>query len=130
MKYATSSGYIAIMTVLILLVFSLALLLAVPYLSIDGAKLALALSQGETVLAGLEGCAEDALLLALRDESYAGGTYTYLGMVCEVTIEKSDPLWTLSLTGSQFGITRTLEAAANRTVGNPGVLTLVHWLEQ
>lgn len=130
MKYVTSSGYIAIMTVLILLVFSLALLLAVPYLSIGGAQQALALSQGEAVLAGLEGCAEDALLRAVRDENYTGGTYTYLGMMCEVTVEKNDPLWTFSLMGNQFGITRTLEVAADRTVGNPGVLTLVHWLEQ
>lgn len=130
LKHHPLGGYIAIMTVLSLLVFSLSLLVAVPYLSIGGAQQALVLSQGETLLSALEGCAEDALLLSTRDENYIGGSYAYLGMLCEVTIEKVDTVWTLSLSGSRDGLTRTLQIVINRTVGVPGVITLTSWLEQ
>lgn len=129
-KQHQPKGYIAIMTVLSLLVFSLSLLVAVPYLSIGGAQQALVLSQGETLLAALEGCAEDALLLSTRDENYIGGSYAYLGIACEVTIEKVDTVWTLSLSGSGQGLTRTLVIVIDRAVGVPGVITLTSWLEQ
>lgn len=118
------------MTVLSLLVFSLSLLVAVPYLSIGGAQQALALSEGETLLSALEGCAEDALLLSVRSEDYVGGSYAYLGMLCEVTVEKVDTVWTLSLSGSRDGLTRTLQVVIDRAIGVPGVITLTSWLEQ
>lgn len=130
MKQYPLKGYIAIMTVLSLLVFSLSLLVAVPYLSIGGAQQALALSQGETLLSALEGCAEDALLLSVRSEDYIGGSYTYLGMLCDVTVEKVDTTWTLSISGSRDGLTRTLQVVINRAIGVPGVITLTSWLEQ
>lgn len=130
LKQQPRKGYIAIMTVLSLLIFSLSLLVAVPYLSIGGAQQALALSEGETLLAALEGCAEDVLLLSVRSEDYIGGSYAYLGMLCEVTVEKVDTVWTLSFSGSSQGLTRTLRVVVDRTVGVPGVITLTSWLEQ
>ena len=130
MKRHFSKGYIAIMTVLALLVFSLSLLVAVPYLSIGGAQQALVLSQGETLLAALEGCAEDALLLGSRDENYEGGSYSYLGSLCDVTIAKDGTAWSFSLSGNRQGLTRTLVITADRSVGIPGLFTLQSWLEQ
>jgi hypothetical protein len=130
MKQVHLRGYIAIMTVLALLVFSLSLLISVPYLSIGGIQEAAVFSESETVYAALEGCAEDALLLSARDENYTGGTYTYLGATCEVSIEKNDPLWTLSFTGSRYSVTRVLRVIVERTPGTPGTLTLQSWLEE
>lgn len=118
------------MTVLALLVFSLSLLMTVPYLSIGGMQQALVLSESETTRAALEGCVEDALLLSVRDENYSGGTLSYLGATCEVSIEKNDPLWTLSVTGTKYDITRSVQVVVNRTTGTPGTLTLQSFLEQ
>lgn len=130
LKQYPLKGYIAIMTVLSLLVFSLSLLVAVPYLSIGGAQQALALSEGEALLSALEGCAEDTLLLSVRSEDYIGGSYAYLGMLCDVTVEKVDTTWTLSISGSRNGLTRTLQVVIDRAIGVPGVITLTSWLEQ
>lgn len=130
MKHVSSHGYIAIMTVLVLLVFSLSLLLSAPYLSIGGIQQAMVFSESETTRAALEGCAEDALLLSVRDESYTGGSYTYLGTTCQVNIEKNDPIWTLSVAATRHDITRTLTILVERTPGTPGTVTLQSWLEQ
>lgn len=126
----TEQGYIAIMTVLVLLVFSLSLLVAVPYLSIDGARQALALSQGEIILAATEGCVDDVLLLSARDETYTGGTYEYAAYSCAVTIEKTEPVWTVTVIGNGQGIERRIVVTVERTTGSPGALTLLSWLEQ
>jgi hypothetical protein len=123
-------GYIAIMTVLALLVFSLSLLLALPYLSIGGAKQALLLGESEGVRAGLDGCAEDALLMLKRNETYAGGTYEYLGMRCEVEVSRTDARFTLTLTGNGYDITRHLTVAVDRTAGDPGILTDASFLPE
>jgi len=114
MKPVSLHGYIAIMTVLVLLVFSLSLLLSTPYLSIGGIKQALVFSESETTRAALEGCVEDALLLSVRDENYAGGSYTYLGTTCQVDIEKNDPVWTLSVAATSSGSAGTLRPACAR----------------
>ncbi len=123
-------GYIAIMTVLALLVFSLSLLLALPYLSIGGAKQALLLSESEGVRARLDGCAEDALLMLKRNETYSGGTYEYLGMHCEVAVARNDTHFTLTLIGNGQDITRRLTVVVDRTAGDPGILTEASFLPE
>ncbi len=132
-NFTNSKGFVAIITVLTLLVFSLSLTLATTYLSIGEAKSALALSQGEAALALTEGCAEDALILSGRDENYTGGSYSYLGGACAVDISKDLLEWTIDVVGTRDGFERHLEIVVLRVpglLGLPATLTLQSWLEK
>lgn len=123
-------GFIAIFLVIALLAFSLSLSTAVTYLSINESQSALALSNGVVVLSLAEGCAEDSLLLAVRDENYTGGAYEYLGGVCNVSVAKNGTAWTLDISASKNNFTRSLEIIVDRQPGLPSVITLQSWLEQ
>lgn len=123
-------GYIAFLTVLALLIFSLSLLITVPATSLGGAREALLFTQSEMLLSALEGCAEEALIQSVRNENYEGGTMTFFGVTCQVAVEKVDTEWTLSLTGSKDDLVRTLRIVVDRTVETPGILTLQSWLEE
>lgn len=130
MKNHIVPGYIALLTVLVLFVFSVSLLLVSPYLSIGGAQQALVLSQSESLLAVLDGCREDAFLLSVRDESYAGHSQEYFGAQCEVVVEKNDIVWNFSIVATRDGITRSVLVEANRSPGSPGTLTLTGFVEE
>lgn len=130
MKNHIVPGYIALLTVLVLFVFSISLLLVSPYLSIGGAQQALVLSQSESLVAVLDGCREDAFLLGVRDESYVGHSQEYFGAQCEVVVEKNDIVWNFSVVATRDGITRSLLVETNRLPGSPGTLTVVGFLEE
>lgn len=129
-NFTNSKGFVAIITVLTLLVFSLSLTLATTYLSIGEAKSALAFSQGEAALQLTEGCAEDTLLLSKRDENYEGGEYLYLGGTCDVNVSKDGTVWTFDITGMKDGFSRSFEVVVDRQPGVPATLTLQSWLEK
>lgn len=123
-------GFIAILTVLTLMVFSLSLSIAVTYLSIGEAQSGLALARGTAALNLAEGCAADALLLAKRDLNYAGGNYAYLGGTCAVDVSKDGTLWTLVISGAQNNFTKKIRVTFEYTAGPPGIISLRSWLEQ
>lgn len=123
---ARKRGFIAIMTVLALMVFSLSLSVATTYLSIGEAQSGFAVVQGARALHMAEGCAEDALLQSSRDENYTGGTYSYLGGACTVDVVKNGTVWTLTIIGTEATYERRLEVVIDRV---PPV-TLQSWLEQ
>lgn len=127
---SVSKGFMAILTVITLLAFSVSLIGAVTYLSIDGSQMGLALSQGTESLAFMEGCAEDALLLSSRDENYLGGTYEYLDGICTVDIVKDGLVWTMNVAGTKDGFTRAVRLIFDYVAGPPGIITLSSWLEQ
>lgn len=132
-NFTNSRGFIALLTVITLLVFSLSLTVATTYLSIGESQSALALTQGEAALQLAEGCAEDALLLSKRDDDYAGGTYGYLDGTCQVNVEKDLLQWTFDIVATKGAFTRRLEITVGRTLGLPGLpatLALQSWLEQ
>ena len=119
-------GFIALLTVLTLLAFSLSLTATTTYLSIGEAQSAYAIVQGARALSLTEGCAEDALLLSSRDENYEGGNYEYLGGTCTAEVTKDGTLWQLTITGTKDSFERSIAIAIDRV---PPV-TLVSWLEQ
>lgn len=122
-------GFIALITVLAILVFALSLTIATTYLSIGGSRAALALSQGAGVLQSTEGCAEDALLHGARDENYAGGTYTYMGATCTVNISKDGVVWTFDVASVRDGFTRSLGVVAARQITVPATFVVKSWRE-
>lgn len=123
-------GYVAILTVLTLMVLSLSLTTAVTYLSIGEAQQALAISEGEAALQAAEGCAQDALLQSFRDETYAGGQYTYLEAECDVAVSTDGTEWTLTVSSTKNRFTRSLEIVITREPGPPVTLTIESWLER
>lgn len=134
MSMGKKKGFIAILTVIALLAFSVSLMFAATYLSIDQSQSGLVLSQGEAALQLTEGCTEDALLLSRRDENYEGGTSSYLGGTCEVSIEKVDTVWTITVTGTKSDFERRIRVVIDRAADpepeSPATLTLSSWLEQ
>ncbi len=129
MRFA-QRGFIATLTVISLLAFSLSLIVAVTYLSINESQSGLALSRGALALSFTEGCAEDALLLSGRDENYTGGTYEYLGGVCNVDVSKNGAEWTLNISGTKNDFSRTVRIVFSYVSGPPGIITLQSWLER
>lgn len=123
-------GFMAILTVIALLAFSLSLTVAVTYLSVNESQSGLILSRGASALSLTDGCAEDALLLSKRDANYTGGTYTYLGGVCTVAVSKNVTIWTVDVTGTKDNFTRTVRIIFDYVPGPPVVITLQSWLEQ
>ncbi len=126
----TKRGFVAILTVILLLFFCLSLTIGVTYLSIDGSQSSLAISSGSEALSLTEACAEDALLLSLRNENYVGGTLTYLGGVCAVTVIKDGSIWTLDISGTKNHFTKSITVIFEYTLGPPNTLTLMSWLEK
>lgn len=116
--------------VLSMLVFSTVLILGATYLSIGEAQVSFALAEGSAAFAATEGCAENALLLALRDETYDGGTYDILGAACTVDVAVDGVRYTFSVTAEKDGFTRRIEVSADRAAGPPAVFSAVRWLEQ
>lgn len=123
-------GFIAILTVLALLVFSLSLTAAVTYLSIGESQSGLAVARGKAALSLVEGCAEDALLLAKRDANYTGGNYEYLNGECLADVSKDGNTWTMHISGTKDNFTRRLEIVFEYTAGPFGVIILQSWLEK
>lgn len=125
-----SAGFIAILTVILLLAFSLSLTVAVTYLSIGESQSAFALSRGEEALSFTEGCAEDALLQAKRNVNYTGGDYSYLGGVCSVVVTVNGTTWTVDVSGTKDTFTRSVQIIFEYVLGTPNTLVLTSWLEQ
>lgn len=69
------SGYIALITVIILSAVTMAIGTTVSLLAIGEAQSSQALTKGEETLGFVEGCMEDALLKVRASDSYAGGEY-------------------------------------------------------
>ncbi|OIQ01785.1 MAG: hypothetical protein COZ86_00090 [Candidatus Moranbacteria bacterium CG_4_8_14_3_um_filter_41_13] len=123
-------GFIAILTVILLLTFCFSLTVGVTYLSIGESQSSLAVSNGAEALSLAEACIEDALLLSLRDENYAGGDLSYLGGTCVVAVAKNGTTWTLNVSGTKNTFTRSIEVVYEYTVGVPNTIILTSWLER
>ncbi len=128
-SWQVRDGFIALFTVLALLVFCLSMTFATVYLSIDGSQEGWMSARGEDALQFSEGCAEDALLLSIRDENYDGGSYEYMGGECSVDISKDGAVWTADVVGTKNGFTRSIRIVFDYVVGPPGSITLQSWLE-
>lgn len=127
---SVQKGFIALLTVIALLAFSLSLTVAVTYLSINESQSGLALSRGASALSITEGCAEDALLLSSRDENYTGGEYASLGGTCTVGVSKDVAVWTVDVSGTKDNFMRSVRIIFEYVPGPPGVITLQSWLER
>ncbi len=120
----TPKGFIAVLTVIALLAFSVSLILGVGYRSLDAAQESLALAHGAAALALTDACVEDALLLVKRDAEYSGGVYAYLGGTCQVDVSQDGVTWNMSISATKDGFTRSAQVIFDYTPGSPGTISL------
>lgn len=120
------SGYIAILTVIIVLAVVLMISSSVTLLSIGEGQSSLALTQGESSLNFVEGCMEDALEKIALNSAYSGGTITHPEGVCSISISKSGTSYDVIATNvdtSDYG--RTIEVRCTKQ----NSLQLISWKE-
>lgn len=120
-------GYIALITVLIVMAVVTTAVTTVTLLAIGEGQSGFSLFKGEDTLTFVEGCAEDALLKSRADANYNGGTITRPQGTCSISISKVVIPWTMTATTN--GATpykRTIEVKYTR---NPTGITLIGWKE-
>lgn len=120
-------GYIATLTVLIVMAVVIATATTVTYLSIGEAQSSFALFKGEDTLSFVEGCVEDALLKTREHSGYNGGTITRPEGTCSITVDsKVGDTWTITVTTQATNYKRTIRVVFDRLV--PGI-SITSWKE-
>ncbi|MEK7517297.1 MAG: hypothetical protein AAB583_02015 [Patescibacteria group bacterium] len=120
-------GYIALITVLIVMSVVLTTASTVALLAIGEAQSGFSLFKGEDTLTFVEGCVEDGLLKSRADASYSGGTIERPEEgSCSIAISKVSIPWTMTVTTSITTYKRTIEIKYTR---NPTGITLSSWKE-
>lgn len=130
-------GYIATLTVLIIMAVVIATAATVTYLSIGEAQSGFALFKGEDTLTFVEGCVEDAMLKARADATYGDPplsekTITRPEGSCKIKVISKGAIppftWDMKAqtdtTVTKYN--RIIEVFFNRT---PTVVTLTSWKE-
>jgi hypothetical protein len=121
-----SKGFIAITTVLIISLVTLAIATTVAMLSINEAQSSLATSMGNDSLTLTEGCAEDALIKSWADNAYSGGSITRPEGSCTITVTKASNVWTITATSTATSYRKSVQITATRTSSS---LTVSSWKE-
>ena len=119
-------GYIAIITVLIVMAVVISSATTVAFLAIGEGQSGFALFKGEDTLTFVEGCAEDGLLKSRADANYNGGNITQPEGTCSISISKIVTPWTMTVTTLDNKYKRTIEVKYTR---NPTGITLSSWKE-
>ena len=120
-------GYIALLTILIVMAAVLTIASTVAFLSIGEAQSGLSLFKGEQTLDFVEGCTEDAMIRARNDSAYNGGDIIRPEGTCNVTINsKVANRWTMTTTTPNALYKRTIQLVFDRL--STGI-SLISWKE-
>ncbi|MBI2049367.1 hypothetical protein HYT32_00425 [Candidatus Roizmanbacteria bacterium] len=123
-------GYIALITVLIVMAVVLTTASTVALLGIGEAQSGFSIFRGEDTLSFVEGCAEDAMLKARVNASYNGGTITRPEGSCAITVVSKigspTVTWTINITTADTLYKRTVEIVFERSETG---ITLTSWKE-
>lgn len=120
-------GYIALLTVLIVMAVVVVSATTVAFLAIGEGQSGFSLFKGEDTLTFVEGCTEDALLKSRADPGYNGGAIERPEEgACQVTVSKAGNTWTMDVTTSLITYKRTIRVVFDRL--STGI-TLISWKE-
>lgn len=119
-------GYIATITILIVMAVVMAITVTVALLSIGAAQGSLAMTGGEQAWNMTEGCMEDALRLSRDNISYSNGTLVRPEGTCTVTIQKNAGVWTVNVAPVGGDYQRSIVVVFNRVVTG---LVITSWKE-
>lgn len=121
-------GVVALSIVLVLAAVLAAVSITVALLSVGEGQSGLALTNGESTLAFVEGCTEDALLKARASASYTGGNITRPEGTCSVSVSKVGSVWTLTVGTTATSYIRTVVAKVTQS-GYGVVINADGWKE-
>lgn len=128
-QYLGQQGYIALSTVLVVLVVVMAITLTSTYTALNEAQSGLSLFQGDENLAGAEGCAEEAML-KIRLNPVAVTSISRPEGTCTITYALSGPVnWDMTVTFASTTTTnysRSIKVVFSRSTS---ALTLTSWRE-
>lgn len=124
-----SKGYIALSTVLIILVVIIAIVLTTTYTALNEAQSGLALYQGEDNLQGVEGCVED-VMLKIRSSPVVVASVTRPEGTCNISYTASGPTnWDINVTFQSTANTNIQRTVNVNFTRNPTGITLNSWNE-
>lgn len=121
----SNSGYIALITILLISAVTLATATTIGLLAIGEAQSAVAVTEGDETLSFVEGCMEDALLKARSSDTYTGGSLTRPEGTCTITVSKAGNIWTITATTTATQFKRTVQVRATKGT----MMTLHSWNE-
>lgn len=125
-KLPTQQGFIAISTVILVSVVTLAVAIMVTYISLNDAQSSLASFKGEQSLNFTEGCMNDAILKVRASATYSGGTIAYPEGSCTVTVSKSGSTYTLAAVPVSTAFVKKIQAIVTR---GATTVTISSWQE-
>jgi len=99
-------GYMAIVTVLVLLAVTVGIASTLTFFSLDKAQSQDALAKGQQALYFSESCAEEGMLRTIHatdPTTYSGDTFTIPQGQCEVTVANDSGTYTLHAIGGKDG---------------------------
>lgn len=121
------NGYIATITVLIVMAVVLATVSTVTFLSIGEGQSGFSLFKGEDTLAFVEGCTEDYILkVRAQGASFVAGNITRPEGTCTITVNSGNPNWDITVSTTDTTYKRSIRAVFTR---NPTGITLTSWKE-
>jgi len=120
-------GYIATLTVLIIMAVVLATATTVTFLSIGEAQSGFALFKGEDTLSFVEGCTEDYLLkIRSQGASFVAGDITRPEGTCTIIVNSGNPDWDITVSTDTTTYKRSIRVIFTR---NATGITLTSWKE-
>ena len=109
-------GFVTLITVLALLVFSVSISIAMTYISISESRVSADVILGEQAFVLSESCAELALLKLRNDASYTGGSMHVSEGDCEVTVNTTGDESTVSVRAIRGEYTRSVRVEVTRDI--------------
>ena len=109
-------GFVTLITVLALLVFSVSISIAMTYISISESRVSADVIFGEQAFVLSESCAELALLKLRNDASYTGGSMHVSEGDCEVTVNTTGDESTVSVRAIRGEYTRSVRVEVTRDI--------------
>jgi hypothetical protein len=125
-KLKASRGFIAISTVILVAVITLAIAVMVTYISLNDAQSSLASFKGAENLNFIEGCTNDAILKIRNSASYAGGNISYPEGSCSVTVSKAGTTYTVTASPVSTTYQKKIQAVVVR---GSTTVTISSWQE-
>ena len=123
-------GYIALITVLIIMSVVLTSTLTATLLSINEAQSGFALFKGEDTLTFVEGCVEDAMLKIRANASYSGASITRPEGTCNIIYNAGGggpTNWDITVSTTATAYKRSIEVVFTRPT--TGSITITSWKE-
>ena len=109
-------GFVTLITVLALLVFSVSISIAMTYISISESRVSADVILGEQAFVLSESCAELALLKLRNDTSYTGGSMHVSEGDCEVAVNTTGDESTVSVRAIRGEYTRSVRVEVTRDI--------------